>query len=397
MEEPAAPLIVVAPDSFKGSCDAALVASSIAEGLADVFGDTVRIRAIPLADGGEGTLDALIAAWGGRILTAPCSDALGRIRTGRIGLSADGRTAIVEAAEANGLPHVTDQPLRALDADTYGVGLLALAALYAGAEEILLCVGGSATNDGGAGMLRALGARLFDAKGEEVRPGVAGLESIVGIDTSGLDRRALAAKWRVAVDVDNPLTGPRGAAEVFAVQKGANAGEVRRIDSALALFARVLAREFGVPIERLTDSPGLGAAGGMPLMLTAVFDADLEPGSEIVARTVGLDEALSSAALVITGEGRLDSQSLEGKVVSRVLLGPAPTVVISGSVELTASQCREAGIAGAFSLARGAADLDALKAGAPKLLREVSAQIGALIRESGALNSLKNKRREHHG
>lgn len=376
---PERPLIVVAPDSFKGSCGAPIAAAAIAAGLADTFGDSVRISEIPLADGGEGTLDALIAAWNGRILTAPCSDALGRVRTGRIGISPDGRTAVVEAAEANGLPLVADQPLRALVADTFGVGALALAALYAGAEEILLCVGGSATNDGGAGVLRALGVRLFDARGEDIGPGAAGLESLVGIDASGLDPRARAATWRIAVDVDNPLVGLRGAATVFGPQKGANAEEVRRIDAALSVFARVLAREFGVPVERLIDEPGLGAAGGLPLALTAVLGAVCEPGADIVARSVGLDEALASASLVVTGEGCLDRQSLDGKVVSRVLRGSAPTVVLAGAVELTAAECREVGIMGAFSLAPGAAPLDTLQARAPELLRECAAQVAGLL------------------
>lgn len=381
--QPERPLIVVAPDSFKGSCGASSAAAAIAAGLADTFGDSVRISEIPLADGGEGTLDALVAAWNGRILTAPCSDALGRVRTGRIGISPDGRTAVVEAAEANGLPLVADQPLRALVADTFGVGALALAALYAGAEEILLCVGGSATNDGGAGVLRALGVRLFDAHGEDIGPGAAGLESLVGIDASGLDPRARAATWRIAVDVDNPLVGLRGAATVFGPQKGANAEEVRRIDAALSVFARVLAREFGVPVERLINEPGLGAAGGLPLALTAVLGAVCEPGADIVARSVGLDEALASASLVVTGEGCLDRQSLDGKVVSRVLRGSAPTVVLAGAVELTAAECREVGITGAFSLAPGAALLDTLQERAPELLRECAAQVAGLLSLTG--------------
>lgn len=407
------PLIVIAPDSLKGSCTSPEAAAAVAAGAREARGDAVRVVELPMADGGEGTLDALAAAWGGRIVEAATRDALGRARHARLGINADGTTAIIEAAEANGLPHVADRDPRPLDADTYGVGLLALAALDAGAREILLSVGGSATSDGGAGFLRALGVRLQDADGRDVAGGAAGLRHLDRIDVSGLHPAAREARWRIAVDVDNPLIGPRGAAAVFGPQKGASPDDVRAIDAALKHFAAVLSTMLAERSSRqgsgdanrpeeatggpasapsagaghdgprapsraeLTERPGLGAAGGLPLAAVALLGAETVPGAELVAQAVGLDAALSEASLVITGEGRLDSQSLDGKVVSRVVAGAGgvPVVVIAGALDLTAEACREAGIAAAFSIARGPATLDELSDLAPELLAEAAAHI----------------------
>lgn len=371
------PLVVVAPDSFKGSCDSVAAASALVRGVRQALGETVRIRELPLADGGEGTLDALTTAWGGTVRAAPTTDALGRPRDGRFGLSADGRTAIIEAAEANGLPHVSDVAPQPLGADTRGVGLLALAALGAGATEILLCVGGSATNDGGAGLLVALGARLLDSAGNELAPGPRGLAQLDRVDLTGLSPAARAARWRVAVDVDNPLTGPRGAAAVFGPQKGATPGDIAAIDAALGRFARVLAPDAG-----LESRAGLGAAGGLPLALVAVLGAEVTPGADLVARAVGLDAALAEAALVITGEGRLDAQSLDGKVLSRILSGVrrgTPVLAVVGSLALSARECRAAGLTAALSIAQGPATLDELTPRTPELLAEAAAQACALV------------------
>ena len=371
------PLVVVAPDSFKGSCDSVSAASALARGVRLALGDTVRIRELPLADGGEGTLDALTAAWGGTVRTAPTTDALGRPRAGRFGLSADGRTAIIEAAEANGLPHVGDVAPQPLDADSRGVGLLARAALGAGATEILLCVGGSATNDGGAGLLVALGARLLDSAGNELAPGPRGLAQLDRVDLTGLFPAARDARWRVAVDVDNPLTGPRGAAAVFGPQKGATPDDVAAIDAALGRFARVL-----TPGPGLESRPGMGAAGGLPLALVSVFGAEVTPGADLVARAVHLDAALGEAALVITGEGRLDAQSLDGKVLSRILLGTpsgTPVIAVVGALALSASECRAAGLTAALSIAQGPATLDELTARTSELLTEAAAHACALV------------------
>lgn len=374
------PLIVIAPDSLKGSCTSPEAAAALSAGVRDALGDAVRVRELPMADGGEGTLDALTAAWGGRIVETDTVDALGRAQRARFGLSADGTTAVVEAAEANGLPQVADQDPQPLDADTFGVGILVLAALEAGAEEILLCIGGSATNDGGAGMLRALGARLLDAGGDDVAPGARGLADLARVDLSGVAPAAQSARWRIACDVENPLTGPLGAASVFGPQKGANPDDVAAIDAGLGRLAEVLSAETGAP--DLASRHGMGAAGGLAVGPVALFGAELVPGAELVAESAGLDEAVADANLVITGEGRLDSQSLGGKVISRILAGApegAAVIVIAGSVALTAEECREAGLAAAFSIAQGPATLAELQGEAPRLLAEAAAQACGLL------------------
>lgn len=390
-----APVIVIAPDSLKGSCSSTEAAWAIARGVRAVFdavgfggtaaGGSVEVRELPMADGGEGTLDALVAAWGGEVVTMHTTDALGRQTTGRVGFGSDAdgrRRAIIEAADANGLPAVSDEPLRPLDADSYGVGTLILTALDAGVDELLLCLGGSATNDGGAGMLRALGVRLLDASGREVGSGARGLAELHDIDLSGLDPRARAVAWRIACDVDNPLLGPRGAAAVFGPQKGASPVDVKRIDAGLERLLLALAQATGASADELRRREGLGAAGGLSLGLVSIFGAQLVPGAKLVSEAIGLPEALSDATLVFTGEGRLDAQSLDGKVVSQVLVDAAPgtpVVVIAGSLGLTAAECRSAGIAAAFSIARGPASLADLQLDAERLLEEAAGQACAAI------------------
>ena len=411
---------VIAPDAFKGSCSAVEAAHAMAEGARAALGSSAQIRTIPLADGGEGTLDALTAAWGGRIRLVTARDALGRDREARIGLSADGTTAIIEAAEANGLPHVADQPLRALDADSAGVGALVHAAVDAGARELLLCLGGSATSDGGAGMLRALGVALLDTDGAPIAPGARGLAALARVDTSGVLPAVREVRWRIAVDVDHPLTGPAGAAAVFSPQKGASPDEVARIDAGLARLAELLAHAEPAAgsgsgsgagagagagsagfAAALAAQAGLGAAGGLALGPFALWGAELLPGAELVAEAAGLDAALQDADLVVTGEGRVDASSLSGKVLSRVLSGVArgaedrapdgateparPRVaVIAGEVALPAEDCRAAGFS-AFSLAPGPATLPELRAAAPRLLAETAAQLcGLLVPPAGS-------------
>lgn len=383
---PPAPVVVIAPDSFKGSCTSPQAAAALAAGVRQALGAHARVVEVPLADGGEGTLDALTAAWSGTVIEAATTDALGRERIGRVGISAGGRTAIIEAAEANGLPHVSDVPLRPLDADTAGVGTLVRAALDAGAEEILLCLGGSATSDGGAGMLRALGARLLDEQGSPIAPGARGLATLARLDLSGLLPTARTARWRIACDVEHPLTGPAGAAAVFGPQKGAGPAEIEMIDEGLDRLAAVLAGVAGLDPAALAQRPGTGAAGGLALGPVALLAAELVPGAALVAEAAALSERLTGADLVITGEGRLDAQSLGGKVLSRVLAeapGGAPVVVIAGSLALSAAECRTAGITAAFSIATGPAGLDELRAYAPRLLAEAAAHACALAFASG--------------
>ncbi|MGG5752198.1 glycerate kinase [Zafaria sp. Z1313] len=389
--EPSGPRILAVPDSFKGSVSAAEAAAALARGARAVFGAGARIRELPFADGGEGTLDALLAAWGTPALTVAASDALGRPREARYGISSDGRTGLIEAAEGNGLPHVADVPLQPLRADSHGVGLIARRLLDDGVGEVLLCIGGSASTDGGTGLLRALGARFTDDAGAEVPPGGAGLARIAAVDLEGLHPRARGVRWRIAVDVENPLCGERGAAAVFGPQKGAGPGEVEALDAGLARFARVLARHGGldghagdaeVEASGFLEAPGFGAAGGLPLALVALLGAETVPGAELVGDAVGLRGALATADIVLTGEGSFDEQSLGGKVVDAVRRHApeaASVVVIAGTVRLSAAACRRAGITAALSIARGPAELAALQADAAELIEDAAAQACALL------------------
>ncbi|GGK73215.1 glycerate kinase [Ornithinimicrobium pekingense] len=380
------PSVVVAPDSFKGSLTAAEAAAAMARGARSALGEDAQVTEVPMADGGEGTLEALLAAWGAHPHEVRTVDALGRPRTGRWGLSPDGRTAVVEAAEGNGLPHVSDVPLQPLRADSHGVGLIARAVLdhpdATALRQVLLCVGGSASTDGGTGLLTGLGARFVDASGSPAAPGGAGLARVRRVDDSGLHPRAREVGWLIAVDVDNPLCGPRGAAAVFGPQKGADEGDVAVLDSGLAHLAGVLAEHTGVRRADLLDRAGLGAAGGLPLALTTLLGATLSPGAELVAEAVGLGEALASADVVLTGEGSLDEQSLGGKVVDAVrrLARPeAAVVVLAGRVLLTAAECRAAGLTAAWSIAPGPASLEDLLERAPQLLEDAAAHACAAL------------------
>lgn len=388
----AAPTVVIAPDSFKGSCSSVEAARAIARGVRAAFGTRAEVLELPMADGGEGTLDALVAAWGGEVARVPTSDALGRPREGRVGYgrTADGGLrAIIEAADANGLPAVSDLPLQPLDADSHGVGELILAALGAGTDELLLCIGGSATSDGGAGMLRALGARLLDAQGRDVAGGARGLLDVQQVDLRGIDPRAARVSWRIACDVDNPLTGPRGAAAVFGPQKGADAQQVAEIERGLGRFSEMLAAAVGTDAPQLRQQRGIGAAGGLALGLTTLFGAQLVPGARLVSGAIGLREALAAATLVFTGEGRLDAQSLDGKVVSRVLAEAAPgaaVIVLAGSIGLSPEETRAAGISAAFSIAQGPATLEEMSADATRLLEVTTGQVcGAILAASKRL------------
>ncbi|WP_413452529.1 glycerate kinase [Georgenia phoenicis] len=374
--------VVAAPDSFKGSLSALQAAQAMAAGARRALGPGATITPVPMADGGEGTLDALLDAWEGREQLHEVTDAIGRPRIARYGLSADGTTAVIEAAEANGLPHVRDATLRPLLADSAGVGELARAALEAGAREILLCIGGSATTDGGTGILRALGARFLDRDGNPTRPGGGSLAAIDHIELDDLHPLARQASWRIAVDVDNPLVGARGAAAVFGPQKGATPSDVAVLDAGLAHLAAALADETGTDEDTLLRAPGMGAAGGIPAALTAVLGAQTVPGSRLVADAVGLPALLADADVVLTGEGSLDAQSLHGKVVDGVRACAregAAVVVIAGRVDLTATEVAEAGLTAAVSIARGPSAARQLRHNAAELVAEAAETVCRLL------------------
>lgn len=363
--------VAIVPDSFKGSARASEVAAALADGFAKGAASRkrdVEITAVPFADGGEGTLEALIDAWGTDAISVQTTDALGRPVASRLGLSADGKIAVVEAAEAAGLPQVSDVERRPLEATTYGLGALVSRALELGVSQIILCLGGSATTDGGTGLLAALGASFLDADGAKLPAGGGALQNLASIDVSGLDPRAANVQWQIACDVTNPLLGAKGAAAVFGPQKGASQEQVQLLDAGLARLADVLEADTG---RKLREQPGMGAAGGLAISLGSYYQVDLVPGWDLVAQVLGAHDILEGADLVLTGEGRLDSQSLDGKVVSGVLQAAgenAEVIVVAGSVDLTDEQLEESGILAAYSIAPG-----------PATLAELSAQTLSLV------------------
>jgi len=303
--------VLLAPDKFKGTLTAAQVATHLAAGLRSVLAD-LEVVVVPVADGGDGTLAAAVGAGFSRVaLTAtgptgaPVATAYG-IR---------GPEAVVEAAEVSGLAQLPGGHLAALTATSRGTGELIAAALDAGARRIVVGIGGSACTDGGAGLLEALGARVLTASGEPVTPGGSGLANAASLDLSGVHPALADAEIVVACDVDNPLTGPRGAAAVYGPQKGASAQDVTALDAALAHFADVVAAATGA--ER-RDDPGAGAAGGVGFGLVSVAGATMRPGAELVFELTGLAAAMADVDLVVTGEGSLDEQTLNGKAPAAV-------------------------------------------------------------------------------
>jgi len=373
--------VVVAPDSFKGSLGAAQVAHAVAAGVRAVVPDA-QVVELPMADGGEGTLDALLAVWGDPAREVATVDAIGRPRTARYGVSRDGRLGVVELAEASGLPQVSDVALQPLHAHTLGTGAAAAAVLDAGVDEVIVCLGGSASTDGGAGVLTGLGARLLDDRGEQVPDGGEGLAQVARLDLSGLHPRALEVRWRLAVDVTNPLHGERGAAHVFGPQKGARAADVAFLDAALRRWAGVLEQEAGFDVSGLA---GAGAAGGVPAAAVGILGAELEPGARLVAEAIGLPAEIYRADLVLTGEGSFDSQSVNGKVADAMgalaaeALHRPPVVVLAGRVLLPAAQARDAGIAAAFSIAPGPIELEELLDRTASRLTDLAATVTSLF------------------
>ncbi len=340
---PSAQRVLVAADKFKGSLTAVEVAERVVAGLRRVRPD-LRAEALPVADGGDGTVAAAVAA-GFERHEVRVSGPLGDEVTAAYALR-DG-TAVVEMAEASGLQRLPDGVFAPLTASTYGSGELLRAALDAGARSIVFGVGGSATTDGGAGMLAALGARFLTASGEQVGPGGAALTELASADLSGLDPRLRSVEFVLASDVDNPLTGPKGAAAVYGPQKGASAEDVERLDAALAHYAKVL------DACALAASPGAGAAGGIGFGALLV-GARFRPGIEVMLDVLGFASALERADLVITGEGSLDEQTLHGKapagVAAAARAAGKDVVAVCGRLALPPEVLGRAGIRRAYAL-----------------------------------------------
>lgn len=370
--------IVIAPDSFKESLSAAGVASALARGLRQALPEAEVIEC-PLGDGGEGTLDAVLAATGGEVREARVTGPLGELVTARWGWLAEQRTAFVEMASASGLELVPRACRDVRVATSHGTGELLRAALDAGAERLVVAIGGSATNDGGAGVLQALGVRLLDGQGQALAPGGAALASLASLDLTYLHPRLSAVEVVIAADVDNPLCGPQGASQIFGPQKGASPEQVRELDAALAHFATVTAATLG---RDVSEQPGAGAAGGVGFAALAFLQATFRPGIEVVAELVGLEEALQDADLAVTGEGRLDGQTLRGKTPAGVLRlaqrHGVPVVAVAGSLGEGYDALYQQGLAAAFSLVPGPLSLEEALAQAEGLLERTARDIGRL-------------------
>jgi glycerate kinase len=378
--------ILIAPQEFKGTLTAREAAEAIASGLRRALPEAA-LDLLPMADGGPGTLEALVEATAGRYVESAAHDALGRplrARWGVLGaLGAREGVAVIEMAAASGVTVLQPEELDPRRTSTSGTGELLRAALDAGHRRVIIGVGGSATNDGGAGLAQALGARLLDGAGGDLPPGGAALARLARIDASALDPRLRAAEVLVATDVTNPLCGPEGASLVYGPQKGASVELARELDTALAHFAAIVRRDLGVDAA---DAPGAGAAGGLGYGLIAFCGAHVRVGFDIVAEAAGFSERLRAADVAVTGEGRLDRQSAFGKTASRVA-GAArgagkPVLAIAGAVLEEAPGDATGQFDAVFSLTPDLAPPDEAFARAGDLLEAAAARAGEWIAEN---------------
>ena len=365
--------VVIAPQSFKGSISALDAAKAMEEGVLRIVSDAETVL-VPVADGGDGTLETLVEATGGDIRSVTVTGPIGKAVTAEWGALGDGQTAVIEMARTSGLALLSLTEREPLRATTYGLGEVIREAFDAGFRSFIVGIGGSATNDGGAGMAQALGVRLLDETGENLPLGGAALADLRRIDISGLDKRAIGARFSVACDVSNPLTGPEGASAVYGPQKGATPDLVDQLDAALKNFARVVERDIGTSIDTV---PGSGAAGGLGGGMMAFLEGSLRAGIDIVLDHVGLDEKLEGADLVITGEGQLDFQTVYNKapvgVAWRAKQRNIPVIAICGSLGKGFEDVHAEGIDAVASIIC-----------APMTLDEASARGGELIADAVA-------------
>ncbi len=371
--------IAVAPDSFKGNMTALEAAERIEAGFKKSI-KNIAVKKIPMADGGEGTVSAIVEATGGKFVKRTVQDPLGRKIRASFGVSGDGKTAVIEMAEASGLVLLAAKERNPLKTSTYGTGQLIKAALKLGVSHILIGIGGSATNDGGTGMARALGVKFLDATGKPLPEGGGELGKLARIDMSKLEPQLGKVKIEVACDVDNPLTGKTGAAEVYGPQKGATPAMVKKLDAGLLHLAKIIKRDIGSDILKV---PGAGAAGGLGAGLMAFASGELRPGVDIVIDRIKLRQRMRGVDLVITGEGRMDGQTVFGKTASGVArvareLG-IPVIAICGCLGKDAIKVNEIGIDAFFSTLEENVEDEDLPKRAPVMLENCAEQVARLI------------------
>lgn len=374
--------IVIAPDSFKESLSALEAANAIERGFKSIF-PNAQYKKMPMADGGEGTVQSLVDATNGRIIECIVTGPLGEPVQAFFGLMGNGKTAVIEMASASGLHLVPPEKRNPLLTSTRGTGELIAAAMDTGVQHIIIGIGGSATNDAGAGMIQALGGKLLDKTGSEIGQGGGALAQLAAIDISELDSRLRNVHIEVACDVDNPLNGPRGASAVFGPQKGATTEMVQVLDRNLGHFADVVENALG---KSFRDIEGAGAAGGIGGSLLAFLNADLKRGIDIVLDAVNFEEEVKGADLVITGEGRIDSQTIYGKtpigVAKAAKKHGIPVIGLAGSLSDDSHIIHEHGIDALFSIVPGVITLpDAFEKAAPYMER-TARNIAAIMKIS---------------
>ena len=342
--------VVLAPQGFKESLSGMEIAEAMAIGVKSVWPEAETVL-IPVADGGDGTLQALVDSSGGEVRSAEVEDAIGRTIESQWGALGNGTTAVIEVASAVGLARLGQDERDVRNASTFGVGQLFIEALDAGFTDFIIGVGGSATNDGGSGMIQALGGKLTDSDGNDIARGGIALLDLVNIDVSGLDPRLANVNVVVACDVNNPLCGTRGASAIFGPQKGATAEDIQELDAALANFAEIIAKNLHKDVAEI---PGAGASGGLAAGLMGFFDARLRLGADIVLEALNIEKHLKDAELVIVGEGQFDRSTVFNKspvaVAQRAKRNGIPVIGIAGSLGAGFREVHEHGIDAVFSL-----------------------------------------------
>ncbi|WP_404411534.1 glycerate kinase [Companilactobacillus paralimentarius] len=376
--------IVLAPDSYKNSLTAKEVAMAMHKGFAKVYPEADFVD-VPMADGGEGTVQSLVDAKNGQIITEEVINPLGRRTEAHYGLIDDGKVAVIEMAEASGIQYINQFTQNPYITTTFGTGELIKSAIQKGAKTIIIGIGGSATNDGGAGMAQALGAHLLDEKGQELQYGGAMLEKLDKIDASAMLPELADVKVIIASDVTNPLTGPNGASHVFGPQKGANEEMVEFLDKALSHYADILKRDLGKDLKQV---PGAGAAGGLGAGLLAFTHSEMRSGVDIVVDYTDLKDKVKAADVVVTGEGQIDFQTKFGKTPIGVAkatkaVNPQATVIaIAGSVGEKISELYPLGIDAIFTCVPGVEELSKAIQDTDKNLQQVSENIARLIKNT---------------
>jgi glycerate kinase len=367
--------IVIAPDSFKGCKSATQVALAISEGVRRILPDA-KITCIPMADGGEGTIEAIVMATGGRIIPVQSVDALGRPIQSFYGVLCNGITAVIEMAAASGIELLKPEERNPLLTSTFGTGLLLKAVMEAGFTEIIIGIGGSATNDGGAGMAQALGFGLLDKNGKPIGRGGGSLNNLHSIDRSRVDPLLGKVKITIASDVRNPLLGPSGATRIYGPQKGATPEMLEILEANLSHFSHILQNEFGV---NFADFSGAGAAGGLGGGMMAFCSAEMASGFELINKLTRLEDHISKASLVFTAEGKIDSQTAYGKTVSGVAQLAkkyrVPVIALAAIVTDDVTELYKQGITSVFAIADRPMSIEESKSRTTELLAATSERI----------------------